>query len=386
MASIKKNKKGLWEVRYDAGFDSQGNRIQKFKGGFVKKDDADYYLTEVQHSINHGVYIEPKKVFMYEYMNYWLENAQSTLSPTTYSGYEVNVRCHINPIIGGIRLQELKPTNIKSLYATLQKDRIVTINDEKRSFKKLSPKSILYVHRVLSKALEDAFKDEIVHRNAARAVSPPKVSKHKANFLTIAQIRAMLDKFEGDELFLPVYLAVVLGLRRGEALGLTWNDIDFENKLVKVRNNYTMAQGKPILLDEAKSNDSERDIVVTDRILRLLKDHRKKQLETKLKMGSKYHKSEFICTWPDGVLFNPSHVSRSFGLRMKRFGLREITFHELRHSNGALMISNNTHMKGASERLGHSTIVITNDFYGHIERGVQEQIAEAIDKSIWGES
>lgn len=81
---------------------------------------------------------------------------------------------------------------------------------------------------------------------------------------------------------------------------------------------------------------------------------------------------------------NPSHVSRNFDLRMKKYDLPDITFHELRHSNGSLMISNNVHMKGASERLGHSTIVITNDYYGHVEIEVQKEIAATIDKAIWG--
>ncbi len=383
MASIKK-KNNKWVVRYDAGYDGDGNRIQKSKGGFLTKDDAETFYVETQNSLNKGLYIEPDKIFVFDYLNRWLKSQDGSLSPTTYSGYEVNIRCHINPYIGGVRLQELKALHIKEMYCALLKDRKVKIDGEFREFKKLSPKSILYVHRVLSKALEDAFIDDMIPKNPAKAVKPPKVTKFKAGFLEVAQIRTMLEKFATDDLYIPVYLSVVLGLRRGEVLGLHWKHINFDNKTIMIRQELTMAGGQPILLEEVKTEDSERDIVVTDRIITLLKQHKKKQLEQRAALGNKYFKSDYVCTWPDGNPFNPSHISRSFKLRMKNYGLPEIRFHDLRHSNGSLMIGQNMPLKAASERLGHSTIVITNDFYGHIERKIQVEIAEGIDKAIWG--
>ncbi len=383
MASIKK-KNNKWVVRYDAGYDGTGTRLQKSKGGFAKKEDAEAFYVEVQNSLNKGLYIEPDKIFVFDYLNRWLKSQDESLSPTTYSGYEVNIRCHINPYIGGVRLQELKSLHIKELYSALQKDRKVKIDGEFREFKKLSPKSILYVHRVLSKALEDAFLDDMIPKNPAKAAKPPKVTKYKACFLEVDQIRTMIEKFADDELYVPVYLSVVLGLRRGEVLGLHWKHIDFDNKIVMIRQELTMVGGQPVLLEDVKTEDSERDIVVTDRIINLLKQHKRRQLEQRAALGNKYFKSDFICTWPDGKPFNPSHISRSFKLRMKNYGLPEIRFHDLRHSNGSLMIGQNMPLKAASERLGHSTIVITNDFYGHIERKVQIQIAEGIDKAIWG--
>ena len=384
MASIKK-KGDFWVVRYDAGYDGNGQRIQKSKGGFVRKKDAEEFANGVLDSINKGTYIKPQKLFLYEYLNKWLRVEKTNLSPTTYSGYNTNVKCHINPIIGGIRIQELRTIHIKDLYSELQEDRELTIDDKKRQFKALSPKSIIYVHKVLSKALEDAFKDGLINRNPAKTVTPPRASKYEAKFLTVAQIKDMLEKLYDDEMFMPIYLSVVLGLRRGEALGLKWSNIDFNNKVIKIRNNYVMASGKPTLLDNTKTATSTREIVVTDRIIRILKDHQRKQKKLQVQLGTKYHKSEFVCTWSDGKQFHPSHMSRAFKLRMKKLGLPEIRFHDLRHSNGALMIAQNVPMKGASERLGHSTIVVTNDFYGHVERSVQEQIAETIDKAIWDE-
>lgn len=190
----------------------------------------------------------------------------------------------------------------------------------------------------------------------------------------------MLAKFEGDELFMPVYLAVVLGLRRSEVLGLKWNRVDLKEKVIRIREGFVMAQGKPVLLENVKTQTSDRDIVITDRIVALLESHKKKQKKLRTIV------TNFVCTWPDGSLFNPSHLSRAFKLRMKKHGLPEIRFHDLRHSNGALMIASNVPMKGASDRLGHSTIVITNDFYGHVEDSVQRQIAETIDKAIWGDN
>lgn len=405
MASIKKNPKTKkWDVRYDAGFKSNGERNQKFKGGFLKREDAETFLTNVQYGLNSGTYIDLDRIFVFEYLDRWLESEKSRLSPTTYSGYEVNIRCHINPIIGGIRLQELRALNIKELYSKLQRNRKIKINDKPREFNPLSSKSILYVHRVLSKALEDALKDEIIHRNPAKAVTPPKLTKHKAKFLESKEIKLMLEKFKDDEMYIPVFLSVVLGLRRGEVLGLRWENINFDNKVISICEQYTMADGKPIFIEDVKSDGSKRDIVVTDRIINILKAHKKSQKKNRIMEGKKYIKeikcnymnsdstteekvlktTDFVCTWQDGSLFNPSHISRSFKIRMKNYGLPEIKFHELRHSNGALMITQNVQLKGASERLGHSTIAITNDLYGHVEKSVQQQIAETIDSAIWG--
>lgn len=380
MSIIKKNEKtGEYYVRYDAGFDSKGKRKQKYKGGFKKQKDAEDFLAQVRVDLKHGTYTDPDKMFVFEYLDKWLEYQKDRLSPTTYSGYDINIRCHTNPYIGGIRLQELKALNIKDMYSKLQKPRTIEVDDEKRKFDPLSPTSIRYVHRVLSKALEDACKDEVLYRNPAKNVSIPKVTKYKAQFLSIAQIKDLLTKFEGDDLFIPVYLSVVLGLRRGEVLGLKWEHIDMKNKVVRIRENYVMAQGKPLLLENVKTQTSDRDIVITDRIVALLEAYRKKQKKLRTII------TDFVCTWSDGSLFNPSGLTKTFKRRMKKFELPEIRFHDLRHSNGALMIACNVPMKGASDRLGHSTIVITNDFYGHVEDSVQRQIAETIDRAIWGE-
>lgn len=385
MASIKKNKKGLWDVRYDAGYDGEGNRIQKFKGGFRKKGDAESFVAEQTTKIKNGTYIEPAKMFLFQYLDQWLGDKKSEISPTTYSGYEVNIRCHIKPYIGGIKLQDLRPAHIRQLYTVLKQNREVKVEGEKRNFDALSSTSIRYVHRVLSKALEDAFMEETIPKNPAKLVKPPSKEKFEAGFLTAKQIREMLDKFQDDDMYIPVLLSVLLGLRRGEALGLQWQDIRFEDKLISIRHNYIMENGKPALREKTKTDSSRRDIIVTDKVIQELKRHRVYHAKRKLELGVLYHKNDFVCTWSDGKPFSPSHVSRSFSARMKKYGLPMIRFHDLRHSNAALMILQNANMKGASDRLGHSTIQITNDLYGHVERSVQEQIAKQIDQAIWGE-
>ncbi|MEW6622356.1 MAG: site-specific integrase [Bacillota bacterium] len=240
------------------------------------------------------------------------------------------------------------------------------------------------MHRVLSKALEDAVKDELIHKNPAKLVTPPPKNKYEASFLTVKEIREMLKKFKDDEMFIPVLLSVLPGLRRGEVLGLQWKDIDFDNRLIRIRNNYVMVDGNPVLQGKTKTDKSSRNIVVAERIINSLKDHQHAQKKMRVRLGKDYFKSDFVCTWMDGKPFNPSHVSRAFSARMKTYSLPMIRFHDLRHSNASLMLSQNAPMKGASDRLGHSTIQITSDLYGHAERSVQEQIANMIDNVIWG--
>lgn len=391
MATIKKKgEKGriFYEVRYDAGYDGQGKRIQKYKRFNLKKE-AEAFLADQVYSLNKGAYVEPHKKFLYEYLNEWLKERKALLAPNTYAGYETNIRLHTNPFIGGIRLLDLKAYHIRKLYNALLKDREIKIDGKKRKLKKLSGTSVQYVHRVLHKALEDAYKDELIRKNPASLVTPPPKKKYEAAFLTIAQIKEMLDKFKNDDLYIPVMLTISLGLRRGETLGLQWRNIDFENGLIKIRYNYTMVDGKPVLQKKIKTDSTRkkistgRDIVVKDKLIQELKKHQLAQKKLRL-MQKDYFQSDFVCTWPDGTPFNPSHMSRTFSARMEKYSLPRIRFHDLRHSNAALMIGQNIPDKGGSDRLGHSTIQIYTDLYGHLERSVQEQIAEIIEETIWG--
>ncbi len=379
-----KEDKKYYEVRYDAGHDGEGKRIQKYKGGFKRKKDAEDYERDQRSSLKKGTYIEPQKILLHKYLQDWLDEQRPRLSPTTLQGYEINIRCHINPFIGGLRLQELRPKHIRKLYAELRSNRTVKVSGQMRSFEALSQTSVQYVHRVLSKALEDAYKDEIIFKNPAKLVSPPAKIKYEAGFLTTVEIRDMLEKFAGDDMYIPVMLAVMLGLRRGEILGLQWKDVDFKNNLIRIRNNYIMADGKPMLREKTKTDKSRREIVVTRRIMETLKGCKLQQKKLRMRIED-YHISDFVCTWQDGHPFNPSHLSRSFGLRMEKYKLPKVRFHDLRHSNAALMIKERVPTKGASDRLGHSTIQVHYDLYGHVEKSVQEQIAESIDKAIWGE-
>lgn len=391
MATLKKktdkNNKTYYEVRYDAPRDNQGNRVQRYKK-FDRKKDAEKFLADQVSSLNKGTYINPKKKLLCEYLNEWIEERKNQLAPNTYTGYETNIRLHTNPFIGGIKLQDLKAYHIRKLYSQLQKDRTIKVDGEEKELKKLSSTSINYVHRVLHKALDDAYKDELLHKNPASLVSPPPKEKYEAAFLTVEQIRKMLEAFKDDVMYIPVLLTISLGLRRGEALGLQWENVDFENKIIKIRWNYTTIHGKPELRRKTKTDSTKkkvaagRDIVVKDKLLAELKKHRLEQKKNRARI-KEYYKSDFVCTWQDGKPFNPSHTSRSFGQRMEKYGLPKIRFHDLRHSNAALMVGQNVNPKGGSDRLGHS-VEVYNELYSHLERSVQEQIADVIEKTIWG--
>ncbi len=369
MASVRKTPHGTYEVRYYAQR-ADGTRVRRSKS-FHRKKDADIFARNVEVELQQGTYVPPTRLTLWQYLQEWLKSRRAELRASTWSGYEVNCRVHLAPKIGHISLQHLRPSHIKSCYSTLGQSGI-------------SPATIGYAHRTLHKALADAVVDDLISANPASKVSPPRKEKFEAAFLSVEQINALLDGLKEDILYMPVLLALMLGLRRGEVLGLQWPDVDWEDTLVKVRHNYGIERGKPVLRRRTKTDAGARDIVVSARIMDELRRHWVKQSEWRLALGEGWRGGEFVCCWQDGKPFELSHFNRMFQVRLQRLGLPRIRFHDLRHTNASLMIISNVPIKGASARLGHSSTAITQDIYGHLDRTVQERIARAVDEVVWG--
>jgi len=366
-----------WQVIIEAGFNSDGERKRLYRTVEGTKKEAERVMTQLLSELHQGTLIEPSKLSVQEYLRSWMKTyVEPNLSPTTIDGYGVNIEKHIIPSIGHLRLQELSPLHLQRFYSDKLKSGRV---DGKGG---LSAKSVIYIHRNIREALDHALRMQLIPRNVADLVTLPKAKPFKSAVYDEEQLKTLVKIAQGTDMELPVAIAAALGLRRGELLGLKWENVDLDNKTISVRDNL-VPTSKGSVTKAPKSENSRRTLDFPEGLVIVLRKHRRMQSERKLKLGATYCDQGHVCCQEDGRHWGPSYFSRKFAAFLKRHKLPHIRLHDLRHSNATLMLKYNVPAKVASQRLGHSNIGITLDLYSHVMSDMQKDAAEKIDVGLF---
>jgi len=236
----------------------------------------------------------------------------------------------------------------------------------------------------LHKALAQAVKWSLIPRNPADAVKAPIPSTKEMRPLSAQEARKLLEAACGNRLEALYVLAIHTGMRRGELLGLRWDDIDLDSSSIRVRRTLTRPEnGKRFALGKPKTKKSCRTVRLTQRAVEALKRHRARQAEEKLKAGSLYQDQGLVFASVNGGLINPSNLrQRSFASLLKRADLPHITFHDLRHTCASLLFQRNVHPKFVQELLGHASVAITLDTYSHMLPGMGSEAADAMGEAM----
>ncbi len=366
-----------WGYTITIGIDQGGKRIQKRYGKFKTRKEAEKACNDAIYHIEHGTFVIPHKVTLEEYLWEWLSTyCKPNLTPCSYNGYRTNIEKHIIPALGNIPLQSLQPIHVQKLYNSKAGD-----GGGKRN-KGLSPSSIRYIHAVLRKSLNQAVKMQYISRNVCDLVELPKIRRREAKFLDAKQVKILLDSFQGADIYIPTLLAIGLGLRRGELLGLQWKDFDFGKRSVTICRALLPYRNDDEIFSECKTSKSHRVIAVPDSMISTLKQARRKQLEDKIFFGSDYYDYDLVYCQPNGNPVSPNAFDHRFSKALKEHGFDHIRVHDLRHTNASLMLSQGVPMKVASERLGHTTISITMDLYSHIDDALQQDAADKLNNAL----
>lgn len=353
-----------------------GKRKQKWFGGYRTKSEAKKAEMRISAEIEGNQFIDSEKITIGQYMNDWYENhALRNLKKSTCDGYRIIIDKRIIPHIGNIQLSELTPYVIQQFYNKLSKEGRADGNGG------LSNKSILQTHRVLSKALSQAYKLQIINKDPTDFVEIPKISKYYAQILHEDEIPTFLELFRETDIYIPVVLALTLGLRRGEVLGLKWQDIDFKNKIITINQNLIHGN-KGYSFSTPKSDNSHRSILISDKLIEELLVFKSKQDLLKIKYEKIYNDYDLINCCKDGSPINPSTFSHLFSDVLRNNNFKHIRFHDLRHTNATLMLKHNIPAKVASKRLGHSTVGITLDLYSHVTSEMEQNVVNVMDQII----
>jgi len=366
---IRKRGKHSWQVMVRAGRDPvSGKYVRIARTVRGTRKDAERVLARLLHEATHGALVDPGRTTTGEWLDRWLHDvAKPNVAAKTWERYEEIVRLHLKPHLGNIPLHRLRPAHVQRLYAALQEAG-------------KHPKTILHVHRTLHAALEAAVRLEVVVRNVCDAVRPPRVPPSERRALTEGELARVIRAAEGTRLHVPVLLAALCGLRRGEVLGLRWEDVDLERGVLVVRRSLEMASGK-LGLKETKTGRA-RGIEVPPMVLAALRNHRKEQLEARLRLGSEWQDHDLVCYAETGGPWWPNNFERAFRSLVRRCGIGHFTFHDLRHTHASQAIRLGADIRTLAARLGHSTPTLTLNVYGHEMPGAQRELSLRVDRMI----
>ena len=346
-------------VYYDFKYDN-GKWHQATKGGFITKKEAESYLRHKIEEIESAYSRQHSRASLSSFLNHWLqEYCIPSLKRNTVNGYRVNIEKHINPYIGKIPLYKLTPEHIESLYRQLRE-------------KGLSETSIRYVHNVLNCALNYAVKRRTIPHNILNYVVAPKRDSFNAATLTVNEAARLIDACAGTEIYLPILLAVLTGLRRGEVLGLSWADIDFHSNILSVNRTATYYK-KELYLSDPKTNSSKRSLIIPSLLSDKLREY------AAIPVNKQLNPNELVCCRSNGLPISSAVLNKQFKKVLSESKLPNIRFHDLRHTYATLMLKQQVSPKIVSSMLGHSSIGITLDTYSHVITEMQSPAIIAID-------
>lgn len=370
-------KKGArWYVVVDLGRTAEGKRKLRWFSGYATKREAAADRDRVLSQMRAGVYQEPSRLTVADYLDQWLRDyAQPQTAPTTYEGYESIVRLHLKPALGALLLGELRPLHIQSYYSDALKQGRADQGGA------LSPTTVLQHHRILHRALKQAVRWQLVPANVADAVTPPRKNTPAPTPLTKEQTAALLLAARHQpRLYLPIVLAAATGLRRGEVLALRWADLDAGGAVMVQRSLEVTQAG--LSFKAPKTERSRRRVALPGFALRALAEHQEQQRQEAAAAGPDYVDQGLIIADALGGPVHPDRFSKQFLYFLRTRGLPVIRFHDLRHTHASQLLEANVHPKVVSERLGHSSIAITLNTYSHVLPSMGQAAADLIGAAL----
>lgn len=331
------------------------------------KDETRVKLTRKMAESDSGVVVDAENQTVEEYITRWLEDsAKRNIAPRTYHNYRLQLNTHIIPALGKRKLDKLTPPQIQRLYRSKLDDG-------------LSPSSVRYIHAVLHRALEQAVKWQLIPRNPADSVDPPKVRQQELQPLEADQVRRLLETARGDRLECLYVVSLTIGLRAGEALGLKWSDIDLEEGKLRIRRQLQrMRDGGGLVFSEPK-NASRRTVDLPERTVEAPpqaagRGEARRELLRRRRARLRHHQR-----------LSPGRAERSQPLLQASAEAGEapyIRFHDLRHTCATLLLGRRVHPKMVQHLLGHSTIAMTLDRYSHWVPSMGRQAANGMDAAL----
>lgn len=368
-----------WEARYSAGRDpGTGKQIQKSITGKTQKEVAQK-LKAATASIDAGTYTAPCKMTLGDWLDIWVREYLKEVKPKTLESYQCQIKNHIRPELGAVKLEALNTHTIQGFYNSLSAD--------KNGKPGLSPKSVKILHGVMHKALQQAVAVGYIRFNPADACSLPRAERKELKPLDEEAIGRFMEAVKGHKYETVFLVTLFTGMRQGEVLGLTWDCVDFERGTILINKQLQKdTQGGSVYHLLSTKNGKGRCLTPAPSVMALLRAHRSKQTEWRLIAGPMWENSGLVFTNELGKHLMPHTVYHNYKKIVASIGLPSARFHDLRHSYAVAAIRSGDDIKTVQGNLGHATAAFTLDVYGHVTDQMKKESAARMEAFIKGVS
>ncbi len=363
--AIYKRPDGRWTGRY---FDADGKRHDLYG---KNRGDVKDKLDRAQENVRKALPVLVARETVAQFMDRWLRDvAAQRVRETTLERYQGDVRLHIVPKLGKRKLTEVTPAVAQAFLNELHAEG-------------LGARSVAHCRAVLRVALGRALREGLVGQNVAKLVDVPRETPKPVDALTPGDARALLDAFKGHEYEALITVALATGMRQGELLGLSWEDVDLDAGTLTVRRQLQRIGGQDKLV-ELKTRRSRRTLALPSVAVEALRAQRARQNETRLALGTDWQGSGRVFTTATGGFLNGSSVTHRYQARLKDAGLPVRSFHHLRHGAASLLLAKGASMRVVMEQLGHSQITLTMNTYAHIAPELLRDAADKLNAALGG--
>ena len=369
--SLRQRSPGSWELTIDTGRDALGKRQRKFITVQGAKAQAQRKLRGLLSILDKGLGLPAEKILLRDWLDRWMQERTPHWRQNTKERYQGVVQKHLKPNIGHIELTKLAPAHVQALESQLSRQG-------------MTPKGVDLVHTVLSGAMKHALRMELIYRNPVSLVSPPPQPKHETTPPDIAAVRRVLQlaTHEQNHLAACIHLIAYTGLRRGEALGLKWENINLEAGYVQIVASLVKSRERGLILELPKTDSGRRRVDLDASTLDVLRKHRAWQDGVKAMMREAYQDEGRVFAGAYGEWINPAQLTREVKSLSSRVGHEGMTVRSLRHFHASVVLQSGQNIVVVSKRLGHSSVSITSDIYAHALPGWQKQAADAFAKAM----
>lgn len=387
MAWIEKRGK-KYKVYWDVG--TPDNRKRRTES-FDTPEEADQFKKKIEYEASIGLCIDISRMTVAEYLDYWLKFHKKNLEPKTLASYNCEIKNHIKPHLGNLKLIKLAPLHLENYYYFLleegkvnlierqdstgrMKDRIEKMRKEGKAG--LSVTTVRYHHRIIHKALNQALKWQMVPRNAADAVEPPKIVKKEIEHMKKDQVNKFIECIKGSPDYPVIAAAIFTGMRQGELLGLKWENVDFDAGIIHVKEQLQYLPDRGYFFKPPKQH-SVRDIPMPLPLGYILRQVKKEQERLKEIYKTDYQNDDLVFCNLDGQPMDGTGLTKRFQKLLKDNGFPKIRFHALRHTFATMCRAAGMEIADIQDLLGHADISTTKNMYTHIEI---DTLKKAMDK------
>jgi len=366
--SIRQKSKNSWQLQIYTGIGPDGRHRRHFETIRGRKGDAQKRLTELLASLDKGVYTPPGKLTVADLLNQFLQGyAKTKCSQKTQDGYQMIAERHLIPALGHTLLKQLTPQAIQAYYG--------------QACEKLSARTVHKHHRLLKQSLKYGVRQGYLGRNPCDLVDTPSWKPRPMRTLTPEELEGLLEVASSNRFYPVIYTAVSTGLRQAELLGLRWRDIDLDLQSISVCQVLYKHRGI-CEFKEPKTSHSKRRVSMTAKLADYLSEYKGERESLSLHLGRLLKPDDLVFSNGEGKPIDPYVLSHNFARIVKQVGLRNMRFHDLRHTFASLMLLMGAKPKVISEALGHSSVAFTMDTYSHIIEGMQSEAMALLDEVL----